>query len=70
MPIYEYRCKSCETEFEDLVRLGTPDEEIECPSCGEYRAERRLSLTSSHSGTPRVGARTAARSTCGSGGFS
>jgi putative FmdB family regulatory protein len=70
MPIYEYRCQSCETEFEDLVRLGTPDEEIECPSCGEHHAKRLLSLTSNHSGTPGVAARTPARSSCGSGGFS
>ncbi|MBW2526144.1 MAG: zinc ribbon domain-containing protein [Deltaproteobacteria bacterium] len=70
MPIYEYRCQSCDTEFEDLVRMGTPDEEIECPSCGQHEAKRQLSLTSSHSGTPGVAARAPARSTCGSGGFS
>jgi len=30
MPIYEYRCSSCGTEFEKLVRASdTP----ECPSC-------------------------------------
>lgn len=70
MPIYEYRCESCEEEFEDLVRMSTPDEEIECPSCGAHRAKRLLSLTSSHSGTPGVAARATARSGCGSSGFS
>ena len=41
MPIYEYRCISCATEFEALVRRGkTPV----CPSCGKVELERRFSL--------------------------
>ena len=54
MPIYEYRCDSCETEFEDLVRLGTPDEEIECPSCGQRQCKRLLSLFASQSRRPAI----------------
>lgn len=54
MPIYEYRCDSCETEFEDLVRLGTPDEEIECPSCGRHDCKRLLSLFASRSRQPAI----------------
>jgi putative FmdB family regulatory protein len=41
MPIYEYRCKSCEHEFETLVRTGaTP----KCAKCASEDLERVLSL--------------------------
>lgn len=41
MPTYEYRCPSCQTEFEKFQRMSdTPD--AECPSCGAA-AERKLS---------------------------
>ena len=68
MPIYEYQCERCDNEFEDLVRLGTPDEEIECPSCGECECRRVLSVFSSQAGrSASVGGAAA----CGpSGGFS
>ena len=39
MPIFEYRCPSCEAEFECLVRgTDTPA----CPSCGSTTLERLL----------------------------
>ena len=47
MPIYEYRCRQCEHEFELLVRGQiTPA----CPSCEGTDLERLLSL-------PRVATR-------------
>ena len=41
MPIYEFRCGSCEERFEALVDVGT--ENSECPACGAAGAERVLS---------------------------
>jgi putative FmdB family regulatory protein len=41
MPIYEYSCKSCQTQFETLVRAG---ETPVCASCGSTELERLLSL--------------------------
>jgi putative FmdB family regulatory protein len=42
MPIYEYACRSCAHEFEQLVRTGdTPA----CPSCKSVDLERLLSLS-------------------------
>ena len=41
MPIYEYRCRSCQTQFEKLVRGGdTPV----CVSCESADLERVFSL--------------------------
>lgn len=42
MPLYEYRCADCGTEFEALVPAGRADAE-HCPDCGT-EARRRLSL--------------------------
>ena len=40
MPIYEYECRSCHHEFEQLIRTGdTP----ECPKCQGHDLERLLS---------------------------
>lgn len=41
MPLYEYRCVGCESQFELLIRGGaTPV----CPSCGATTVERLLSM--------------------------
>jgi len=66
MPIFEYRCKRCEKEFEALV-LGS--ERPECPSCKSSRLEKLLStfaaVTGSGSGKGR---REAASGPCGACG--
>ena len=69
MPIYEYRCESCGEEFEELVRLDTPDEEIECPACAQHTVKRRLS-TFAVGGGVRLGTATSSSSAgCGTSGF-
>jgi putative FmdB family regulatory protein len=40
MPIYEYRCGSCEHEFEELAAMNAPAPP--CPKCGK-KSERQLS---------------------------
>lgn len=44
MPIYEYRCKKCSHEFEELVR--TSDQKIHCPKCQAVMTDRKLSTFS------------------------
>jgi putative FmdB family regulatory protein len=45
MPLFEYACKGCATEFEALVRgSDTP----ECPSCHGKDLQRRLSVFAAH----------------------
>ncbi len=68
MPIYEYRCRSCGKQFEDLVRMGTPEEEIECPNCHEHHAQRLLSIFSGQTSDPCSSTTTVASS--GGSGFS
>ncbi|MCD6162560.1 MAG: zinc ribbon domain-containing protein [candidate division Zixibacteria bacterium] len=41
MPIYEYNCKQCNSDFEELVR---GNEETVCPSCGSSEIEQKLSV--------------------------
>jgi putative FmdB family regulatory protein len=47
MPIYEYVCKNCGHEFEELV-WGA--EQPPCPSCGRGGAEKQMSVPAAHSG--------------------
>jgi putative FmdB family regulatory protein len=41
MPMYEYRCETCEHSFEALV-FG--DDDVSCPECEGEKLERLLSL--------------------------
>ncbi len=40
MPIYEYRCRDCDTEFEVLVRGTDP---VVCPHCRSSSLQKLLS---------------------------
>ena len=44
MPIYEYRCKGCKTEFELLQKI-TDEPLATCPKCGK-QVGRLISQTS------------------------
>ena len=46
MPIYEYRCKKCGSEFEQFRRIGDNDDDLKCPKCGRKKPERRMSAPS------------------------
>ncbi|MCY3020078.1 MAG: zinc ribbon domain-containing protein, partial [Planctomycetota bacterium] len=50
MPIYEYHCRSCGQEFEQLVRSMKTDAEALCPQCGSKEVERKLSVFAAQSG--------------------
>ncbi len=42
MPIYEYKCSDCESEFEILVR-GKNEKKLHCPQCGSENISRLFS---------------------------
>jgi len=46
MPIYEYRCRKCGSEFEQFRRIGDDDDDLKCPKCGVEKPERKLSAPS------------------------
>ncbi|SES64121.1 putative regulatory protein, FmdB family [Natronincola peptidivorans] len=43
MPVYEYRCKECNGQFEELRAMADMDKEIKCPHCGSEGAMRQIS---------------------------
>jgi putative FmdB family regulatory protein len=53
MPIYEYRCTTCNHEFEEFTHSARGRPRVECPACGGRRVERRLSVFAAHQGSPQ-----------------
>jgi putative FmdB family regulatory protein len=49
MPIYEYRCTACETQFEELLLSRAEEKDVRCPSCGAADVTRELSITAATS---------------------
>jgi putative FmdB family regulatory protein len=49
MPIYEYHCNDCGTDFEKFLRSMFSKEAITCPDCGGERVNKALSLFGSTS---------------------
>jgi len=50
MPMYEYACDKCETEFETLVMNSDEEKDVECPKCESKEVEKLLSVP----GKPKV----------------
>ncbi|MCK6457911.1 MAG: zinc ribbon domain-containing protein [Phycisphaerae bacterium] len=48
MPVFEYRCRKCGHDFEELVRRA--GESVPCPECGAKDVERRLSVFAARQG--------------------
>lgn len=67
MPLYEYICRECGHAFEVLQRIGERGDDLRCPACGQFGAERQLSTFAGHAsggGAPHTGS-----PGCGPGGF-
>lgn len=45
MPLYEYTCQKCQSDFELLIRGS---ETPECPSCGGKKLEKHFSVPAAH----------------------
>jgi len=48
MPLYEYKCKACGCEFEELASFAEADR-MPCANCGSMRTERLMSSFSDSS---------------------
>jgi putative FmdB family regulatory protein len=45
MPIYEFKCATCDAFFEVIVRNSADEKEVGCPECKSTEFERVLSKT-------------------------
>ncbi|MBN1413308.1 MAG: zinc ribbon domain-containing protein [Spirochaetales bacterium] len=63
MPIFEYKCGSCGSTFEKLVR---PEDKIECIECGSDKVAKLFSAFAAHFGSSDS-AEPACAPTCGNG---
>lgn len=43
MPIYEFRCGSCQHKFERLCQIGENGETLTCPKCQAAKPQRVMS---------------------------
>ncbi|MBG0789425.1 MAG: zinc ribbon domain-containing protein [Desulfovibrionaceae bacterium] len=68
MPIYEYTCKDCGHEFEELV--FSLDALPPCPQCGSERTEKLMSACAAKvdGGSPGLGDRPVPGGGCNTGG--
>ena len=48
MPIYEYRCRSCELEFQRLIMKNAEEKNLLCPKCGTKNIHRLISTVAFH----------------------
>jgi putative FmdB family regulatory protein len=61
MPIFEYVCEGCDSQFEKYVRVS--GESVSCPECQGQQVEKQFS-TFAFTGTGGAG-RASAGSSCG-----
>lgn len=57
MPIFEYTCLGCGTDFEKLVWKAEAVHDVKCPLCGHNEVEEKVSACASFvkGGTSRSG---------------
>jgi len=71
MPLYEYICSECSSEFDKLMRFSDPDiNSPACPKCGSRNTNKRLSMIASlNLGNSSLSGGTSSGSCGSSGGF-
>ncbi|MEZ6100351.1 MAG: zinc ribbon domain-containing protein [Pirellulaceae bacterium] len=62
MPIYEYHCSSCRSDFELLVR---GEEKPRCPQCESEQLEKQFSVPAAHASGLSVLSHTPPAGGCG-----
>jgi len=68
MPIYEYICDDCQTEFEKLVL--NKQQEIACPKCASKKNSIQLSVFATSNGSANGSSAKPSTSFSGGGGGS
>ena len=44
MPVYEFTCHSCQTDFDLLCPSGTEAKEVRCPKCHQNHLTKKFSV--------------------------
>ena len=44
MPMYEFMCCECESDFEKIVSSSNATDDVECPVCASSKVYKRLSV--------------------------
>jgi putative FmdB family regulatory protein len=69
MPIYEYTCQDCGSQFEKFVRSITTKVEPKCPECGGIHVKKGWSVFGTGKSDGALGSLAAsAASACNTGG--
>lgn len=55
MPIYEFKCESCEGTFELFVLSSKEAESVRCSYCNSPEVKKLMSVTNTCSTTPKKG---------------
>ena len=64
MPLFEYKCESCDNRFEELVSGDNP--KVVCPKCQSEKVVKQLSVFSATGGSSPSGL-PCGKPSCGSG---
>jgi putative FmdB family regulatory protein len=56
MPIFEYKCDDCGSQFERLVRRSAEAEAVHCPSCGTDHLTTQYSTFAARAGSAQKSA--------------
>lgn len=68
MPIYEYKCKKCNSAFSVLQKIGATGKDTTCPDCGSNVVKKLLSAFSCSAAGGDTFSPSASGRACGSGG--
>lgn len=42
MPLYDFACSQCGHEYEALLKVDEPHDQLECPKCGAKGPKKRI----------------------------
>jgi putative FmdB family regulatory protein len=68
MPIYEYVCQDCGSQFELIRRMKEADTPIDCQACHSQHVNRMISVFVAKSGERTVAGGGGGCAGCGGGG--